>query len=117
MKKGLMRRDRANPPKAKVMKENQNLRVKLLGCQLQLEKLNRAWEKKFSLLAGIFEVEVENAATIGELRRWYAGWKARLDAIDPEDPQAEEKMQEIFDEYELELQVKVEPDEMAKQED
>lgn len=115
--KRMMKRERANPPKAKVMKENQNLRVKLLGCQLQLERLNRAWEKKFSLLAGIFEAEVENAATIGELRRWYSEWKARLDAIDPDDPQAEEKMQEIFDEYEIELQVKVDPDDMARQEE
>ena len=106
---------RKTPPKAHLLKENQALRIRLLEMEMRLERLNRAWEKKFSLLAGIFEAELDNAATIGELRRWYAEWIRRLDAIDPDDPEADAKMQALFDEYDIELSVNVEPQEMAAQ--
>lgn len=104
------------PPKSRLVKENQNLRIRLLELEVKLEKLNHAWEKKFSLLAGIFEAELAAAATIGELRRWYADWQAELDAIDPDDPEADAKMQEIFDRYELSLVVNTSADEMVAQE-
>jgi len=107
---------KAQPPKAKILKENQSLRLKLLACQIQMERMNRAWEKKFSLLVGIFAAELKAAGTIGELRRWFEEWNRRLDEIDTNDPAADAKMQALFDEYDIQLQVSVDPEDMAKQE-
>lgn len=110
-------RQRKKPTKAEMERQLERLRVRVLELELQKARLHRAWEKKFALLAGIFAAELEAAGTIGELRRWFAEWNRRLDAIDPEDPDADIKMQELFDKYDIHLQTNVSPDEMIAQED
>lgn len=102
------------PPKSRLVRENQNLRMQIIELELKLERLNRAWAKKFALLAGIFDTEIEEAGTIGELRRWYDYWKAELDAIDPDDPDADAKMQELLEEYDIRVVPDVEPEEMIQ---
>ncbi|WP_294948284.1 hypothetical protein [Sulfurivirga sp.] len=110
-------RPRRKPTAKEALRRLEDCERRLLIKQLELEALNSSWAKKFSLAVGIFEAVINDAGTIGEARRWLRDWNARLEAIDPDAPDADERMQELFDEFHIELKpLEVEPEEMIRQE-
>lgn len=110
-------RPRKKPTAKEALRQLSECQRKLMMARLELEALNRSWAKKFALVVGIFEAVVDSAGTIGEARRWLKDWNARLDAIDPDAPDADEQMQALFDEFEIELKpIDVEPEDMIRQE-
>lgn len=110
-------RPRRKPTAKEALHRLNECEKRLLMARLEIEALNRAWAKKFSLTIGIFEAVINDAGTIGEARRWLQDWNARLDAIDPDAPDADERMQALFDEFHIELKpLEIAPEDMIRQE-
>ena len=80
--------------------ETQNAMLKL-----DIRERTKNFLTQMQMFEGIFMAVLDQAATVGEARRWYAEWVADVNGLDVESPDYNEQLQTIIDKHGFEFAI------------
>lgn len=94
-----MLKPRRKPTVKEAMRKLAEAENKLILARLEQEQTKRSMDITFAL----FNAVLDNAATIGEARRWWADWTTKISAIDPDAPDAHEQYAQAWEDFKIEV--------------
>lgn len=91
---------------SKVRKLEERLERAAIIKEMEHERLNLHWAKKFDMIVGMFELQARDAGTISELRKWFKEWITDVNGIDAADENAGEVMADIIEKHGFEFKIR-----------
>lgn len=73
----------------KLAKANEVIDALRVIGQMENDHLNKNWSKKFDMIVVMFKVQLEEAGTITEARKWFKEWTDDVNAIDADSDSAD----------------------------
>ena len=80
--------------------ETQNAMLKL-----DIRERTKNFLTQMQMFEGIFMAVLDQAANVGEARRWYAEWVSDVNGLDVESPDYNEQLQAIIDKHGFEFAI------------
>ena len=57
------------------------------------------------MIVGVFEHEIEEAATLNELKRWYAEWVQGVNELNADEEDFDNKVTSLMDKHNIEFKI------------